>query len=104
MIILSTADPVAKSVTEKLLDERTIKPLQAWLGPPNAEARAALITVLCTGFVIYRKLLPLAPLSDTAHSDGAAWLAQTLQALADGEGFGAPPVEKPRAKRSRTPA
>jgi AcrR family transcriptional regulator len=94
MMVLATADPRAKEITEELLEAQIIAPLAAWLGPPRAETRAALITVLCTGFVIYRHLLPLSPLKSANESQAAEWLGTALQAVVNGDDFSDPPTRR----------
>jgi hypothetical protein len=84
MMVLSTADEDAKTITKRVLDKDIIKPLSAWLGPPDAEARAALITIICTGMTIYRRLLPLAPLKGVPDAAAVEWLGKALQNIVDG--------------------
>ena len=101
MMVLATADPGAKSIVEDLLKERIIGPLSEWLGPPQAELRAAAITVLCTGFTIYRDILPLPSLAGLNEAFATAWLSQALQAIVDGAGFADPPPTKAQAAAPR---
>ena len=83
MMILATADPTARAVAIRLLDCLVISLLARWLGPPDAEVRAAQISIICTGFFTYRKLLPLQPLSDALDPAMHRWLETSLQAVAD---------------------
>lgn len=84
MMVMSTADASAREITMRLEQELVIKPLAKWLGPPHAEARAAHITLLCSGFSTYRNLLPLPSLTSVLRPVSRRWLESTLQAIVDG--------------------
>jgi AcrR family transcriptional regulator len=83
MSVFAAADPGARAVAVRLLEEIVIRTLADWLGAPDGEARAARITALCTGFVTYRRILPLKHLTGAFEAKAAAWLAQSLQAIVD---------------------
>ena len=85
MMILATADPEARSAAVSLLNEVVIGTLSDWIGPPDGRARAAQISVLCSGFVTYRRLLPIDALAPGREGKVAQWLARSLQAVVDGE-------------------
>ena len=80
MMVLAIADAGTRAIVVKLLEERVIDVLARWLGSSKARSRAAQITVLCTGFVTYRRLLPL---PETAEPSASEWLAKALQDIVD---------------------
>jgi len=86
MAILATGHPAASAIVTRLYEELVVGALAAWLGGVAARSRAARITALCTGFVTYRKLLPLSDLHGAGEAMAASWLAQSLQALVDEDG------------------
>lgn len=83
MMILAAADPDARSVSARLHKKYVLAPLAKWLGPPDAETRAALITALCSGFLTYHTLMPLKPLTRPVDPVARAWLVQALQDIVD---------------------
>ncbi|MDC0743869.1 TetR/AcrR family transcriptional regulator [Polyangium mundeleinium] len=87
MMILSAADPAAHAASIEFLQTKVIVPLAAWLGPPNAEERAARLNILWTGFLTSWKLLPLEPLADARIASTRRWLEAATQAIVD-EGAG----------------
>ena len=87
MMILSAADPAAHAASIEFLQTKVMVPLAAWLGPPNAEERAARLNILWTGFLTSWKLLPLEPLSDARIASTRRWVEAATQAIVD-EGTG----------------
>jgi AcrR family transcriptional regulator len=83
MMVLSTGDPEATALAVGLLDRTVIDTLAQWIGPPDADARAVQISILCTGFVTYHRLLPLAALASEQGATTVDWLAKSLQAIVD---------------------
>ncbi|TAL01332.1 MAG: TetR/AcrR family transcriptional regulator [Rhodospirillaceae bacterium] len=83
IISLSTGDADAREITTRVTDQHAVAPLAKWLGPPDSRARAMEIVILCTGFVIYTRQLPLMPAPKGVDNKLAKWLAQTLQAIVD---------------------
>jgi AcrR family transcriptional regulator len=83
MMILATADEAAKAVALRLLETLVIEELADWIGPPDAQARAAQISILCSGFVTYSRLLPIDALSPERAAVATAWLERSLQAVID---------------------
>ncbi|CAN7326525.1 TetR family transcriptional regulator [Phenylobacterium sp. LjRoot219] len=83
MIGLSTGDPDARAIATRVLQERALAPLAAWLGAPNAEARATQVITLCTGFVLYSYQLKVLPARERPDPQMVDWLARSLQAIAD---------------------
>ena len=83
MMILALGDKDVGAVAARLLEEITQSALSEFLGPPEAETRAAQITILCTGFVLYRRLLPITPLAAGHEAGTVDWLAAALQEIVD---------------------
>ena len=83
MISLSISDAEAAAISRRVAREHIIKPVAKWLGPPKARARAYLILMLSTGFVIYNRHIILED-TQPAKSDILRWLENTAQAIADG--------------------
>jgi hypothetical protein len=83
MMLLATADADARAMCSELFDERITRPLAAWLGGPDATARAAQIHVLWIGYMAARQVLPLRALSQDAVGQTRQWLAQSTQAIVD---------------------
>jgi AcrR family transcriptional regulator len=83
MMILATADPTARVLCANLLHERIIEPLAAWLGGPDALARAGQLNLLWVGFMVARQILPTRPVHDFEAAT-FRWLAETTQMIADG--------------------
>lgn len=83
MMILSAAEPVARAISIQVLERRVIAPLAAYLGPPDAEARAARLNMLWSGFLTAHQLLPLSPLSGARLPSILTWLAAQTQAIVD---------------------
>ncbi|MDD3798465.1 MAG: TetR family transcriptional regulator [Novosphingobium sp.] len=80
MMLLSLSEPAAREVSQSALQERIVDPLAAWLGPPDAEARATEIVMLSMGYVLYSRMLRLRASGDKAIDQ---WLAEALQQIAD---------------------
>ena len=85
MMILSAADPLARDICVRLLQDQVVSPLGAWIGPPDGEARAARLNILWNGFLTSWKLLPLYPLQGQAMAGVRQWLETATQAIVDGD-------------------
>jgi AcrR family transcriptional regulator len=83
MMILATADPVARALCADLLHERIVAPLADWLGGASALDRAARLNILWVGFMMTRQILPLQPLANELLAPTRQWLEQLTQAIAD---------------------
>jgi AcrR family transcriptional regulator len=79
MMVLSIGDPEASAVTARVTKEYIADRLAEWLGPPDAEARAMNLIMLMTGFSVYIRRIPLAPIQRVTLE----WLAQSVQAIVD---------------------
>ncbi|MET0370539.1 MAG: TetR family transcriptional regulator [Sphingobium sp.] len=84
MVIHATSDPVAQAISQRLMQERVVRPLAAWLGGEDGDARAVQMLALCAGFFTYRHLLPVAPFLGDMHGGARAWLISSLQTILDG--------------------
>ena len=78
MVILSTGDPDAREITARVTRERIITSLAAVLGPPDARDRAMEITMICTGFLIYARQLPVGEVSERTKTRFATLLQQIV--------------------------
>lgn len=83
MVSLSTGDVEAREIATRATDEYAIVPLAKWLGPPDARARAFQIAMLCTGFVLYTRQLPLIAGPGLVEKKLSKWFAGALQAIVD---------------------
>jgi AcrR family transcriptional regulator len=83
MVALSTGDPDAREIATRVTEKHVVAPLAQWLGSPEGHARAVQITMICMGFVMYTRQLPLTPTAKGADRKLARWLARTLQAIVD---------------------
>lgn len=83
MISLSIGDPEAAAIAGEFTNKHMIDPISKWLGPPKADARAYLIVMISTGFMVFHRHL-LADDSIPAKVSVAKWLANTIQDLVDG--------------------
>lgn len=83
ILLMAMADPVIRPVALALLHSRIIDPLERWIGTPDASARAARVSILCSGFFTYYRLLPLRHFASGVDPATRAWLAEALQAAID---------------------
>ena len=81
ILIGGAADPEARSVALKLLHDRILQPLAAWLGGAAAEEKAAQIMMITSGFFLFRSTLPLGPLQGEGSLPLQLWLESVLQGL-----------------------
>lgn len=85
MLVFAVADTGTQRIAVRLLREKTLKPLERWIGGPEADARATQIMAVATGFFTYRLVLPLAPFEGEVSPDVTRWLATSLQLIIDAE-------------------
>ena len=83
MIALASGDSEAAAIAARVMEERSIAPLAAWLGGPDGRARALEIAMLSTGLVTYARQLPLRPMAEDERSHIAEWFAGAVQAIVD---------------------
>ena len=83
IMMMAIADDAARATTLDLLQRQIIEPLGRWIGGPEGIARATRVSMLCSGFFTYWKILPLNALSDGVDSETRRWLEQALQTAID---------------------
>ena len=83
MIALSIADPEARMISARVMEEYGIAPLARWLGEPNPRARAIRMTMLSTSFMLYTRQIPLMAPDAAIDSATSEWLARSLQEIID---------------------
>lgn len=98
MIALSLGDDEARSIVREVVRDHIGGRLATWLGPPDAETRAAEMVMLSMGFAIFARHLDI-DLPDAVRSACSDWAAQLLQQLADGPAPEHPALRTP-AERS----
>ena len=79
MIVFAIGDDDARDVVAKVTQNYLIPGFAEWLGPPNANARAAQLLMLTMGFLFYARQLPIG----ATHRDTVNWLAAGLQHIVD---------------------
>lgn len=80
MITLATADPEARQIVMKVVEEYGVTWLAEWLGPPDARLRAVEISMLAISFVLFTRQIPLIPPGDD-EAKMVDWLAETIQQI-----------------------
>lgn len=98
MCVLATAHEEAREIAARVLQELAVAPMAAWLGSPDAEARARQILALCSGFVLYTFQLTVAAGHPRVDAAMVSWLTQSVQRIVDEAS--APPAKTLRAERS----
>ncbi len=83
MIALASGDAEAAAIAARVMEQRNIAPLAAWLGEPDGRARALEIAMLATGLVTYARQLPLRPMAKDENRHIVAWFASAVQAIVD---------------------
>jgi len=85
MIPLAGGDSEAAEIAARVMEERAIAPLAAWLGAPHGRARALEIAAMATGLVTYTSYLPLRAHTRKDLDHMGAWFARTVQVIVDGD-------------------
>lgn len=83
MLMHSASDRNANDVALRIHRTRVLLPLAAWLGPPDAEVRAAEILMVASGLLIHRVMLPTGHFSDPVDPHVRDWLQTTFQQIVD---------------------
>lgn len=83
IVALATSHRDGRNIATAATKTYVIEPLAAWLGPPDAEARAFQIVMLGMGFVLCSRQLPLLPTDDGSADTVSSWFARTVQAIVD---------------------
>ena len=85
MLLRAAGDDEVRKTAVEVVEDRFVKPLAQWLGPPSAEVRATLFFALLSGVWTYHRLFPIAALRTRGGAPKtAAHLAAMLQQLVDG--------------------
>jgi AcrR family transcriptional regulator len=84
IMMMAMAEPAIRPIALDLLHRRVIAPLAGWIGGPDADRRAARVSMLCSGFLTYTKLLPLEMFAAEVDPATRSWFARELQAAIDG--------------------
>lgn len=83
MMMLASADPTARSITDRLLKELFAVPMSRWYGGERGAAKAACFALLASGLTLYRELYPLDGLGPEMSAETRDWLAAAFQSLID---------------------
>jgi len=79
MLVLAIADPEAQEVARKVLQRHVLEPLEEWLGPPQAKARALTLYGIMSGFTIQMRMRDKEQVPPAAIK----WLAKAMQDVVD---------------------
>lgn len=83
MIVFAASDSEARDSALRILREHIMAPLESWFGDADAQDRAAQFLAIATGFLTYRRLLPLEPMTGEVSPAMRRWLARTIQDIID---------------------
>lgn len=84
ILLHAAGDPEVCDLATELLSTRVIQPLAKWLGPPRAEARAALLLAIISGTWLFRQALPMRAYAGGPDTALASCLAAQIQHVVDG--------------------
>ena len=84
VVLRSASSPEAGPVLRAALDAQVVRPLAAWLGGPDADARAGLVVAALFGVAVSRDVLGVDALGPDRADALAAALGPFLQRLVDG--------------------
>lgn len=79
MLIRALSEPESHAVAARVWQRHMIAPLEEWLGPPDAQARASNLFALLTGVTLQVHGLA----SGQASPEQLRWVAETLQSIVD---------------------
>lgn len=83
MMMLASADPTARAISDRLLHAIFLEPLARWYGPEQGEGKAACFAALASGLTLYRELYPLKAFGAELSPETRQWLAKAFQLLID---------------------
>jgi len=83
IMLMAMADPAVRPIVLDLLHIRVIAPLAQWIGGPDADRRAARVSMICSGFISYTRLLPLQIFDAGVDPATRNWLELALQSAID---------------------
>lgn len=94
MMMLAATDSVARAEALATLHTKVIAPLAAWIGGEDGVLRAGRVSMLCSGFFTYWKILPLDMFADGIDDATRRWLEDALQSAIDGGSRDVVPTER----------
>lgn len=83
MMMLASADPTARAITDRLLKALFVEPLGHWYGPDRGAGKAACFSALASGLTLYRQLYPLDAFGSEITAETRRWLIDAFQGLID---------------------
>lgn len=83
MIVLASADPRARAITQQLLEELVLAPLVAWFGEEQGRIKATQFMILSSGLSLYKEIYPLSDIAPDTDPRLRAWLVATFQGMVD---------------------
>ena len=81
ILLLAATDTSLRGPVKRILRQRLLEPLAAWLGGADAEARAALIVSVLGGVWMLHRMVPVPPLAAPVDEATRVRLAALLQSL-----------------------
>jgi AcrR family transcriptional regulator len=82
--VLAAADPEAREIATRVVDEQVVKPLGEWIGGPTGREKAVAVTMLGAGFVTHLHLLPMLDRMALSPNDAIVrWFARSCQQAID---------------------
>ncbi|WP_374526922.1 TetR family transcriptional regulator [Novosphingobium sp.] len=83
MMMLASADPTARAITERLLHAVFLEPMERWFGAERGAGKAACFSALASGLTVYRELYPLDAVGPEMAQETRVWLIGAFQSLVD---------------------
>jgi AcrR family transcriptional regulator len=78
--VLAAADPEAREIATRVVEEQVVEPLGAWIGGPDGRERAVAIAMLGAGLVTHLQLLPMIDRRALAANDAIVrWFSNACQ-------------------------
>lgn len=82
--VLAAADPEAREIATRVVEEQVVQPLCAWIGDPDGREKAVAIAMLGAGFVTHLHLLPMLDRMALNPNDAIVrWFATACQQVID---------------------
>jgi len=83
MLLMAVADPVTRPVALQQLEASIMDPLAHWIGGPQGDILAARMSMLCSGFFTYTRLLPVKAFSNGIDQETLRLFARGIQKIVD---------------------
>jgi len=83
MVVFSATDKEAGPIAARITEAQCIAPIAAWLGAPDARARALEIVMISSGLLIYLRQLQLGETIEQERERILLWFAGAVQAIVD---------------------